>query len=74
MDAKTVFRCHQLREDAIWFAELGASRSLLDAGYNIASFMTRCEWEMIMYVLHTQKQRFLMHVDAVAIPLQVPGR
>jgi hypothetical protein len=30
-----------LREDAIWFAELGSSRAVLDAGYNIGSFMAR---------------------------------
>jgi hypothetical protein len=41
IDAKTVFKCHNLREDAIWFAELGSSRSLLEAGYNIASFLNR---------------------------------
>jgi hypothetical protein len=37
----TVFKCHQLREDAIWFAELGSSRAILDAGYNIRSFMLK---------------------------------
>ena len=36
-----VFSCHRDRWDAIWYGELGSSAAILDAGYNIGSFMIR---------------------------------
>jgi hypothetical protein len=41
IEDELVFRCHGHRGDAIWFAELGSSRAIMEAGYSIASFMLR---------------------------------
>ena len=37
-----VLKCHSDRWDAIWYAELGSSAAILNAGYNIASMLHRC--------------------------------
>lgn len=36
-----VLRCYNDRWDAIWYAELGSSEAVLNAGYNIASLLHR---------------------------------
>lgn len=36
-----VFECHSLREDAIYFSELGASAAILAAGFNLDCLMLR---------------------------------
>ena len=41
MEAKTVFHCHESRWNTIYHSELGSSATILAAGYNIDSFMTR---------------------------------
>ena len=50
IQAETVFQCHQNRWKAIWYAELGSSRAILEAGYNLGSFMTRWEDELDLAV------------------------
>ena len=42
-----VMQCHFDRWDAVYFGELGSSLAILNAGYNIDSFVVR--WEF--YVL-----------------------
>lgn len=37
----SVFACHASLQDTVFQAEVGASRILLDAGYNIGSLMLR---------------------------------
>lgn len=37
-----VLKCYNDRWDAIWYAELGSSAAILNAGYNIASLLHRC--------------------------------
>ena len=37
-----VLKCYNDRWDAIWYAELGSSAAVLNAGYNIASLLHRC--------------------------------
>jgi translation initiation factor eIF-2B subunit epsilon len=36
-----VFACHHDRWDTIFYSELGSSKCILDAGYNIDSLMLR---------------------------------
>ena len=36
-----VFQCHRDRADAIFFGELGSSRAILEAGFNLGSFLAR---------------------------------
>ena len=36
-----VLKCYNDRWDAIWYAELGSSAAILNAGYNIASILHR---------------------------------
>ncbi|CAL8468255.1 g7794 [Coccomyxa elongata] len=38
-----VLKCHGNHWDAKWFAELGASKAVLEAGYNLGSLMKRYE-------------------------------
>ena len=37
-----MMQCHQDRWDAVFFGELGSSLAVLNAGFNIDSFLTRC--------------------------------
>eukprot|EP00201_Polytomella_parva_P021493 CAMPEP_0175041996 /NCGR_PEP_ID=MMETSP0052_2-20121109/2277_1 /TAXON_ID=51329 ORGANISM="Polytomella parva, Strain SAG 63-3" /NCGR_SAMPLE_ID=MMETSP0052_2 /ASSEMBLY_ACC=CAM_ASM_000194 /LENGTH=447 /DNA_ID=CAMNT_0016304677 /DNA_START=295 /DNA_END=1638 /DNA_ORIENTATION=- len=41
LDAKHVFHCHTTRLGTIFYSELGASQAILNAGYNIGSFMAK---------------------------------
>lgn len=44
------FKCHLDREDAIWDGELGLSRVMLDAGYNIDCLLERyqgVDWRLV---------------------------
>ena len=36
-----VFQCHATMRDTIRYAEVGSSKAILDAGYNLGSFMVR---------------------------------
>ena len=36
-----VLKCYNDRWDAIWYAELGSSAAILNAGFNIASLLHR---------------------------------
>ena len=38
---KQVMQCHRDRWDAVFFGELGSSMAILNAGFNIDSFVTR---------------------------------
>ena len=38
----SILKCHADALDARWHAEMGASATVLDAGYNIASLQKRC--------------------------------
>lgn len=38
----SILKCHADALDARWHAEMGASATILDAGYNIASLQKRC--------------------------------
>lgn len=38
---RQVFACHKDRWDTIYYSELGSSKAILDAGYNIDSLMLR---------------------------------
>lgn len=38
-----VLKCYNDRWDAIWYAELGSSAAILNAGFNIASLLHRYE-------------------------------
>lgn len=40
-DAGYVLRCHKNRFEAVYFGEIGASLAILNAGYNIDSFLVR---------------------------------
>ena len=53
-----VLKCHSDRWDAIWYAELGSSAAILNAGYNIASMLHRCA----QHGLHTEMQTALPSV------------
>jgi hypothetical protein len=37
----TVMKCQNSHEDAEWYADVGASAAMLEAGYNMASLQHR---------------------------------
>lgn len=41
LNARDVFKCYESMWDTIYYSELGSSKAILDAGYNIDSLMVR---------------------------------
>jgi hypothetical protein len=41
MDDGKVFECYESMQDTIRYSEIGSSRAILQAGYNLDSFMAR---------------------------------